>query len=610
MLLATFQHLWNRDSVRRSDELYNMRMYANKNIAGTEAGNYWRVQGDTDGERDGRMKLNVAKAVVDTATSRIAKTRPRATFLTSGGNHSLRKKAQGMERFVSAVMRNNQMIERSPRVFVDSTVGGTGCWAVLKHCGEIKIERVYTGEIIVDAAESMYGDPRNMYRIQYVDRNVLIAMFPEHKAQIKKADNRLVSEEGDYPVYDSTADQVQVVTGYHLPSGKDKGDGRICIAISGATLSDDEWNHDWFPFVFLRWTDRQLGFWGNGAIDEIRGIQTEISRLLNLIAKSQRRLGVPWILKEEGSKVENAHLDNAIGTIVSYRGTPPIVQANNSVAPDWIAQLNWLYQRAFEITGVSAPSSSGVMPAGLTSGVAIREWSDVETARFSIVAQQYEQAHVELAKRIVALGKELSETDSKFHIVASKDKYTVETIKWSEIEMPEDSYTIEVFPTSSLPSHPAGRLAAVQELINAGMITPERGKQMLGFPDLEEEESLDRAARDAIDMAVESMLDKGIYIGPEPFDDLELAMKVVQSNYNKARQRGDVPDERLQLLRNYLTSASNMIFKAKAEADRMAQMQAANQMGAGVTGSPQQGAPLPVNPDGSQPGALNPSDTQ
>jgi len=125
--------------------------------------------------------------------------------------------------------------------------------------------------------------------------------------------------------------------------------------------------------------------------------------------------------------------------------------------------------------------------------------------------------------------------------------------------MAADAYVLKVFPASSMPDLPSGKIKMILGMQGLGVATdPAVVAKLLDFPDLESEFALDRAASDDIDRQVELMVDDGIYEAPEPFQDLTLCLKKVQSNYLKARMDG-VPEDRLELLREYMATCQAMI---------------------------------------------------
>ena len=556
-VMSTYSHIKNRDGGRRDDNLRHMRLYGNRDFAGVGPGDY-----STTFSAD-RITLNIIKSVCDTVSSRIAKNRPRPVFLTSGGNYTLRRRAQLLEKFVESQFYTTGLYEIAPKVFLDACVFGTGVIKTYRVNDRIVVERVFPGEVLVDSAEGFYGNPQQMFQCKYINRDQLIAMFPHKEGEIRTAEGPPNDEFG--VGYDSTADQLEVVEAWHLPSSPDSGDGKHCIAIDGCMLFEEEWVHDTFPFSFIRWSDRLRGFWGMGLAEELTGIQIEVNKLLMKIQKAMQLLAVPWVLVEAGSKIKKAHLNNQIGAIIPYTGTPPIVRPNQTMSPEVFSHLDRLYNRAYEIAGVSQLSAASLKPAGLESGRALREYNDIESNRFALISRSYESMFMCIAKKIVALGREISEEYPGWSVVAQRDRHTIQEVKWKDVDLKKDAYVLKVFPSSSLPTTPAGRLAMVEQLMGAGLLSGEEAKRLLDFPDLDRELALDRAASDNIDRIVENIVDEGLYESPEPFMDLILAMKKVQAAYNKA-VNDNVPEDRLAMLRQFLAATHILIQRAQQPA--------------------------------------------
>ena len=153
---------------------------------------------------------------------------------------------------------------------------------------------------------------------------------------------------------------------------------------------------------------------------------------------------------------------------------------------------------------------------------------------------------------------------------------------------------MKIYPTSLLPTTPAAKLQKVIEMLQAGMLAQQEARALLDYPDLEAVNNLATAARDDIDMLLEQMLEQGIYIPPEPFSDLELSIRVMQSAYLRGKIN-QVPEERLDLVRRYIEDCVNLLTQMQMEAQQ-AQMAAQQQMQPQM----QQGM---VQPSGATPAA-------
>lgn len=582
-VFGALRHIEEKDQEREGLNIRHMRMYGNTDIVG-----YRREDMSEPSHQKGSMSLNVVKAVSDTVVAQIGRAQPRAVFLTDEGNRSLRRKAQLLTRFVDGVMYASQIHIKAPQALLDACVLGTGVLKVYREEDEICFERVFPGELFVDPAEAMYGSPQTIYQRKYVHKDVLIGMFPEKKGFIEALKSPAY-DSADYYDHEDLEGMVEVVEAWKLGAGENSG--YHIISVETATLLEEEWGHDRFPFIFIRWSPKLMGFWGQGVAEELTGIQIEINRILKRIQRAFHLLAVPWVLVEQGSKVTKAHVSNEIGAVIPYVGTPPIVKPNQTIAPEVFSHLNWLYQRSFDHVGVSPFMAAGEKPAGVTSGIGVREAVEVQSGRFAMKIRAYEEMHLEIARWVVELGREIADEYPDFSIAAPRDRYTVENVPWKEVDMEDDQFVLRVFPSSSLPLEPSGRLEKVQEMMNAGLVDLQTGKRLLDFPDLAQEMALDRAAMDAIDAAIESILDDGKPFMPEPFMDLQLFLKRAQAYYLKAMAAGNVPESRLRLLRRSMEGATAL--QKQAMAEQQALMQA-----------PAPGAPPPTGPAGAPPAAI------
>ena len=154
-----------------------------------------------------------------------------------------------------------------------------------------------------------------------------------------------------------------------------------------------------------------------------------------------------------------------------------------------------------------------------------------------------------------------AETPPCFNIpysVLAKDRESVKRIRWRDVEMGENPYSIQVFPTNLLASQPAARWEQVQEMLQAGFLGREAADARIDFPDIKAATSRRNAAYNVIRQSLESMADGGDYVSPEPFDNLTLAVKEGQAFYNLLRLK-KVPDARLGMIRQYIDDAQAML---------------------------------------------------
>ncbi len=590
---ATVNFIQENQQERRNTLLRNARLYIGNQLEGFGPYTYARLPTNPFRASD-RLTLNVIASNVDTLTSKQAKNRPRPRFLTIEGDFSQQRRAKNLQKFIDGIFYDTQAYGMGTDQFRDACWAGTGITYWYRQGGKIMVERVFPGELLVDQREAIYGTPRQMFRVKYVDRQVLREIYPEKwKSIIKEADAVTSSEFWGVP-HDQLRDQLKVIESWHLPSGEDATDGRYTVSLENGTLEDEKWTRPDFPFVIMRFRKPLLGFWGTGVADELTGIQVEINKLLRKIQDAFHLLAVPWVLRERGSQVNPQKITNQPGIIIDYTGTPPQVVTHATVHPEVFAHLDRLIQRSYEITGVSMLSASSQKPAGLDSGRALQEYHDIESERFMEVGRRYEQMFLDYATQAMQLAEEIeADPEHKGTRINAISPKGIEPLRWRDVKIAKDAMVMQMFPSSALPTQPAAKIQQIITMMQGQLIDPAMGQKLLEFPDIEAYTSLRDAPIEDIEAQIEVLLD-GRYEPPEPFQDLDRAVVMVQSAYLRARRQG-ASDNVLDGLRRYLTEVGALKGRIQEAAMREQQAQQMEQQAA------QQQGQQPPAPGGLQP---------
>ena len=517
--------------------------------------------------RQPRLTFNIIHSLCQAATSKIAKHRPAVSFLTEGGNYSQKRKSKLFRKLMQGQFYSMKMYPVAQKVFLDACITGTGVIKYYSEFGKIKSERVPVHELTIDPVEAETGSmPRQMFQTKKVSRHVLAEMFPEKKEQILSSENK---KDDDYSEDERFSDMIECHEAWHLPSGPDASDGRHVICIDSVTLLDAEWEKDHFPFTFIRWTENPTSFWGNGLAKEVKGIQVEINKLLARI-QEQMHLATPKVFIEDSSKIVQSHLNNRVFGAIKYRGTPPQFFVPRAVGNDMFAHLDRLVERAYEMTGISQLAAQSKKPVGLESGRALREFSDIESERFMVVGQAYEQLFMDAAEQIIDLIREAHEQGDSQLVAAFDRKAGLEKIKWSEINLKDDEYIIQIRPIGSLPQTPSAKLASVAEMHMNGFFSTEEAHQLLDFPDLERANQMKTAFIDIIDKVIEGILEKSKYIAPESYMNLEFGIARMQQAYNMS-MLDDTPNSKLEMMRRWISQANGLLAQKKVPVPGQAQ---------------------------------------
>lgn len=498
-----------------------------------------------------RPTMNVVQSVIDTKVSRISQARPRPVFLTDNGDYKQRNMAKKLNAFAVGELYRTKAYRMGELILRDAEVLGTGVLKVYRTPdNKVGLDRVLPMELLVDANEAYYGDPRQIFQLKLIDRAVLAEMFPEHRSQIEKAEQGYPDQGADGQK--TASDQVIVAEGWHLPSGPDAGDGRHVIVCTSGVILDEDYKKPKFPFVVLLDSPRIVGFFGQGAAERLMGTQVEINKLLVTISQSINLVGVPRVFVEMGSKVVKAHLNNQVGSIVTYQGTKPSYEVAPCVPAEVYAQLQRLIEFAYQQEGVSQLAAASVKPAGLNSGEAQRAYQENQTDRLAALSKRYDNVFVELAYAILDVACDIQKDTGSYSTIFP-DKHGTKSIELPEIkELTEDTFVIQCFDASSLPRDPAGRLQKVTEMMQAGIITPQEGRRLLDYPDIQQVDKLANSGEERILQILDEIVEEGKFTPPDPFMDLGLAAQLATQYYN-LYSSSKLEEDRAQMLRDFFT---------------------------------------------------------
>lgn len=516
---------------------------------------------------DDKLRLNVCRSCVDTATAKVAKSRPKPMFLTDGGTWSERQKTKKLDRFVDGLFHELRIYEKSPMIFRDGGIFGTGALKVYSKDGRPAVQRTFPSELLVDPWDAQRGDPRTLYQVWWVDQEAFIAWCETMDGMTKKRLDAIAhavrsstdtSEDTGWG-RDPSGKQVRVIEAWHLPSTKDGDDGRHAIAVRGGYVFSKQWTRQRFPFAFFRWSEPVMGFWGTGIISEITPIQKEINYCLQKLQRILTLHAQPMTLVRRGAKLQLAKLaTNALGSVHEVDSIEDVkTVAPPPLAVELVTHINNLVNRAYENTGVSQLSSQSLKPAGLDSGVALRTYEDIETGRFAIPARSFEQFHLDVAELLLDEVRELDANDD-FKVMAP-EKTALKAIRWGEVAVEQGDYLLKCWPVNMLPQSPAGRIAFVQELMNAGLFKdPREGLKLLDFPDLEAFRSRQTAMQDVVDQQIGRIIEEGEVEAPEPTFDIDYAFQRSLEELALGQMQG-MPEDRMEMLRLYNTTAQAFI---------------------------------------------------
>ncbi len=551
-IAATLKFIQTHQSSRIEQLTISTRLYGNSsayNLMGTA---FSRTSSASANPSTQRLSFNLCASVIETLEAKMARNKIVPTYITNGGIWDVQKKAKDLTKFTQGLFYQEKVHDKAIEAFSDAGVWGDGLVKVYRKNDKVAIERVLPHELWVDQIETMVTEPTQMHHPKIMDRDVALELYPDLADEILSCNQANYQEIGGQG---SAADLIVVVESWHLKSGPDKDDGLHVISINKGVITEP-YDKDYFPFPHLRYVKRKLGWYGQGACERLQNLQGEINRGMILKQRSMWMMGSFKVLLENGSKVVTQHLNNEVGTLIHYTGTAPQYITPPSTNPEIQQWIDSLIQKGYQQEGVPQMASTGEAPMGVDSGKALRTLSQIGDDRFTHMGQDMEDFVLEIARQAVEVVKDIYADTKTYEVVFPANNFC-ETVDWASIDLDNSEYVLKAFPTSSLSDDLTGRLAEVQELAQAGMITPRTARKLLSMPDLEMNENLVNAAEDLMCDKIEKMIfDKEPYI-PQQFNDLALAKQLALQYYNYA-QLCNAPDDVLGILRDFLAQISDL----------------------------------------------------
>jgi hypothetical protein len=510
-----------------------------------------------DREQDYRVPRNVLRRLVSTAHARLISTIPRPFYCSDGGDFELRQKLEELNTAVHGLFLSNKVDSYANLAQRHALTFGDGFVKVspLLHTKNprVCVERVYPWEVYVDPLDGLYGEPRCYYQVRWIDRAHLIALWPKHAKDIFDATT-------DRPEWagwlDGMSDPVRVIEAWYLDPDGDMG--RHVVAVSSATLIDEPYLYDVPPLVRFQHAAPLSGFWGDGLAHEVAGQQMELNDIMSAMSETVKLGAWPTLLVEKSSEVEVGQIDNSPMKMLKYRGTPPIIQTAQGLTAESSRYADGIAQSMYDTSGVSQYAASSTKPAGLQSGRSLRIFADQQEGNLREGSDLRAQSYLALGMALVRAQRAVAEVRPDVRVIFSDPRERkVVSLRWKEIDLPDDGLEMVAAPVSILPSTPAAKAAALEELMNAGVLSPEEFRENLDLPDVKALNKTATAPRRVIEMQMLEMIRDGVPQSPEPFFPLDLALQLAGQHYCQAVVDG-ASEDRLELVRRYIQAITDL----------------------------------------------------
>lgn len=591
---AAFSTIEDEQAAYREKTFQHMQMYRNVQMMGYVA----KGNSSVFTYAKTPLSLNIVRNMVNAVHSRITRNRVKAQMQTKGAGWEEKELARDLEAYGTALALKEGLYKKSPYSFLDAAVTGNGIIKTYpsksRNC--VVFERPFAPNVVVDFGEGADATqtPAHIYEVKYVSKRTLGLRYKDDAKKVEAIRSlATASVEGDtfYAMQESdSTDRVRIVECYYF-NPDDEYDGFLSIITdSGIELEGAKWTMG-NPYSVCRWSNGNLGWYGMGLAEELRGIQTELNRLVRKIQAAQSLLGNPYVFADRSSNIEKKQFTDIMGSIILYNGKRPDVVAPTTTNPEIYQHVDRLYQRGYEIAGISQLSAHGEKPAGVESGRAMLVYDDIaDSDRFASVHREWSDMHVDAIQKGILAGKQLG---AKYKVpIYGRSNYKVMSFgDLKERGLEDDSWVVHPMAASLLGDTPTGQVDNIDKMMEKGLINDpaDLAEEMLS-PDVQTFLALQSSPKRVIQMAVGEMLSGGDYVSPEPQDNLALALETANKMYQHARTQ-KCPEARLAKVRDYMLMVKSLLSRA-------AKTQAPT-TGATVPQAPSQ---APMLPPGGPPG--------
>lgn len=491
VICATVQDIENRQISIYDGNRRHARIYCGY----TPIGLTWGSGPGVNVRQPFEATKNVARGVCDTATSLIVKNRPKATFVTTGGDFETQMQAEDMDQFILGAYENSGLYQVAPRSFLDSTIFGTGGWKYVT-CGEgesfkVEVERVLIDDIIVDEDDCRTGlEPVCVYHRIIARTEAVVQKYAkgdDKRAKDMRYRLNSASDTVSWPNRSIPKGKCILIEATYIdPWGINPNRHVLCAP--GVTLIDQVWPFDFHPYTWLWWSLPISGFYGDGVCYRQYGRQQRITYMYRWIQRVQDLFGTPRAWVDPAGGPPTMQLSNELGAVIMAR-KPPSFQVQNPVPSDTFRWLDVLENGCYEDEGISHVTGGGMLPPGVDSAPAQREWNFRETQKFAPLSQRWEYAvATDPAKKMIAMYNHHVKSGGVKPKVSWANRTTMYTVEWPDLD--KDSYVIRAEASSLDSLSPAARVQSALELAQTGWLTPQEGRALVAHPDLKESDDL------------------------------------------------------------------------------------------------------------------------
>ncbi len=472
----------------------------------------------------GAPSLNCIGVCADVYQNKVFKNQPWLVYMpTVKGSWEDRQQCKAMGQFVDAAF--DQL-----KIFADTQLCGTDAMmypSAFYGVGPsldgktIKGERILSQEILLTAGDSgSYNRPTSAIRRAFCNRRALVHAYARGpnaesiKIAIMKAPGVFA---GYIPAAVDYDEIVAVSAAYSLPLD-DETPGRYVLAVGDAALEDKPWTRKRFPWAKFEFQVLSNEYMGQSLTEICLKLQRNVDSCEEAIGEMRRRNAwTRWLIESSS----NVNTDQFAGPgFVDYTGTAP-VQVEGEIPKVLIEERDASVAKVFSRARISQGAASGEKPEGLSSGLSILAWNQIDDSAHVDLAQRYEQFIKDIGDLII---EACADIKPSFMVDGHK------VIKWEDAWKDTNRFKTTAFPLSRLPQTISGKLQQIDTWYMNGTITREQKLRLEGMPDLQGFVDLETASSEWVSKTLDTVIGDH-YVPPLPYINSQQALKDAQARY-------------------------------------------------------------------------------
>ena len=472
-------------SLYESTPRLNIENIKNPNVVG-----YYNNIDELNEDTTATPNLNVIKSCIDTLSSKIAQSKVRPFFNCVNGSFKDIQTVKSAQQFFDQYYDAEDVNKKVSEAFRDACIFENGY--VFIDVDSKKIDKALPWQVYERPSELSYGKVTRSY---YERKDYPITLLPAKVFNAIK-DKIGLAEYVTYGLYFDTVNKVKV---YYVPEYD--------------YVLEESFEAERTPFIRIYYNCPVSGNTSNSVVDMLYTIQLEINTLMNKIKDaSQLNIAMTYLIPK-GSGLKTGQLNNRIGNIIEYEptsnmtGSPVTVSTPSFIDPQYMALLNELIAKAYELVGISALSAQSKKPTGLNSGIALSTMEDVESERFETQLNQVIKSYVDIARTCL----EVFPKDEDI----LPEVTTRMTIKWGDIVEESKKMQIQFSSADALSKDPSQKLQQLIALAQAGVIPQSRISQFMEIPDLQGGYSIANNAINAVMSIIQDCVNNDVFDIPE-----------------------------------------------------------------------------------------------